>query len=340
LTTVDGITVLQHCTWSSGSVTFKRTFEGEVDWSLHAYENIKIVAYVYIDIEGEESDDIYSDGLVSKGKFEIRQDDSTNRYYWVIENGDIVLHTGWNAIEVSLSDVELSKAADGATADSAYENASEFCFYLTCNGHELTMSLAYAYIIDTSYDNTETTDEIPYTDVSSTQWFYESVVWAYKSGLMVGKTADTFAPDDTMTRAEFVTVLYRLENGEAEYTAEKENPFTDVSSAQWFYKYVMWAYDKGIINGTSDTTFDPDGSITREQIALILYRRYGAETECDLSVYPDANEISTYSDEPAAAMQWAVSVGLIKGNEDGTLDPQGNATRAQVATIYMRFVGE
>ncbi|MCD7776622.1 MAG: S-layer homology domain-containing protein, partial [Firmicutes bacterium] len=101
----------------------------------------------------------------------------------------------------------------------------------------------------------------PYTDVSSVQWFYEPVMWAYENSFMTGRTEDTFAPDDTMTRAEFVTVLYRMENCNADYTAQNDNPFTDVSSTQWFYNYVMWAYDNGIVNGTSDTTFDPDGAI-------------------------------------------------------------------------------
>ncbi len=171
LTTIDGITVLQHCTWSSGSVTFKRSFD--VDWSEHDYANIKIVAYVYIEIEGEDAADIVDEGLVQKGKFEIRCVDSagttSNRYIADPSDG-LVLHTGWNAIELTLDDMPIQSADSASTQETGYTTTNEFCFYLTCNSPiELTMSLASAYIIDTAYDNTAAETEETTTEEETTE---------------------------------------------------------------------------------------------------------------------------------------------------------------------------
>ncbi|MCD7943876.1 MAG: discoidin domain-containing protein [Clostridia bacterium] len=160
LTTIDGVTVLQHCTWTSGSVTFKRSLD--IDWSEHEYANIKVVAYVYIDIEGEDSSNICDDGYVTKGKFEIRCVDSagntTNRYVADPTDG-LVLHTGWNAIELTLDEMPIQSADSASTQETGYTTTNEFCFYLTANSWELSISLASAYIIDTAYDNTATTDD-------------------------------------------------------------------------------------------------------------------------------------------------------------------------------------
>ena len=143
-----------------------------------------------------------------------------------------------------------------------------------------------------------------------------------------------------MTRAMLVTVLYRLE-GKPETNAE--NPFEDVADGTWYTDAVIWAAANGIVNGVGDNRFDPDGKITREQMAAILYR-YTKFKGLTLNSseyaeqYPDADEVSPYA---AEAMRWANAAGLINGMGRGDaviLAPRGDATRAQVAAIFMRFV--
>ena len=142
-----------------------------------------------------------------------------------------------------------------------------------------------------------------------------------------------------MTRAMLVTVLWRMAD-QPEPTVEV--PFTDTSRTDYYAKAVAWAYENKVVNGTSPTTFEPDGKITREQIATILYRYaekkgYDVSKQNDLSGYPDADKVSGYA---RTALAWANALELVKGTNEGGvdyLDPQGHATRAQVATILMRY---
>ena len=192
-----------------------------------------------------------------------------------------------------------------------------------------------------SCDGGEGCPSSAYTDVPGTDnWAHVGIDFVLKSGLFYGTSDTTFEPDSAMTRAMLVTVLYRLE-GQPKSAAE--NPFTDVETGTWYTEAVIWAAGNGIVNGIGNDKFDPDGEITREQMAAILYRysefkgltpkegKFAAE-------YPDEDAISAYALD---AMRWANAEGLINGTElRGTayLDPQGSATRAQVAAILMRYV--
>ena len=145
-----------------------------------------------------------------------------------------------------------------------------------------------------------------------------------------------FAPNSQTTRAQLVTILYRLE-GEPEVSGT--SGFTDVEAGTWYTDAVAWAAANGIVNGVSETEFAPGKDITREQLATILFRYaeakgYDVSARADLSAYTDADQIQSYAAESVA---WAVAEGLIQGFEDNTLRPAGNATRAQIATILMRF---
>ena len=158
---------------------------------------------------------------------------------------------------------------------------------------------------------------------------------------MSGVSSSLFDTSGTMTRAMIVTVLWRIE-GSPE--PEGENPFDDLQTNQtWYHKAVLWAYENGIVAGTSKTTFDPTGAVTREQMATFLYRYakykgYDTSAETDIISFPDADNVGSWAKE---ALAWANSNGLITGSrgDDGVirLDPQGKATREQVATILMRF---
>lgn len=181
---------------------------------------------------------------------------------------------------------------------------------------------------------------MPFTDVKSSNWFYDAVKYAYAQGLMTGTSATTFAPNGTMNRAMIVTVLYRLEKSPAVTGASK---FTDVPAGQWYSDAVAWAAANKIVNGYDETTFGPMNAVTREQMAAILFRYEqvkGLENvtlEENLNRFPDQNKISAYA---IPALQWAVGQKIINGNADGTLDPTGTATRAQVAQIFTNLLNK
>lgn len=181
---------------------------------------------------------------------------------------------------------------------------------------------------------------LPFTDVKSGNWFYDAVKYAYEQGLMTGTSATTFAPNGTMNRAMIVTVLYRLEKSPAVTGASK---FTDVPAGQWYSDAVAWAAANKIVNGYDETIFGPMNAVTREQMAAILFRYEqvkGLENvtlEENLNRFPDQNKISAYA---IPALQWAVGQKIINGNADGTLDPTGTATRAQVAQIFTNLLNK
>ena len=177
---------------------------------------------------------------------------------------------------------------------------------------------------------------LPFHDVTEGDWFYDAVRCAYENSLMDGVGDNLFAPNSQTTRAQLVTILYRLA-GEPEPGGD--SGFSDVAAGTWYTDAVVWAAENGIVNGTTDATFAPGEDITREQLVTVLYRYaeskgYDVSASADLSGYPDADQIQSYAAESVA---WAVAEGLIQGFEDNTLRPAGNATRAQIATILMRF---
>lgn len=180
---------------------------------------------------------------------------------------------------------------------------------------------------------------LPYQDVQQGDWYYSAVSFAYYNGLMNGVADMLFDPNGTMTRAMLVTVLRRLDGGSADGTS----PYTDVPEGTWYTDGVIWATENGIVNGVGNGKFDPNGTVTREQIATILYR-YAAYRGVDVSdrasldLFTDAGAVSDYARAP---MQWAVQTKLISGRLDHKqlyLAPQSGGTRAEVATILMRFL--
>ena len=176
----------------------------------------------------------------------------------------------------------------------------------------------------------------PFVDVNEGDWFYDAVVYAYQNELMDGVGGNRFAPNSETTRAQLVTILYRLEG---EPAVSGDLPFTDVEAGIWYTDAILWAAQNNIVNGVSDTEFAPGDDLTRQQLVTILYRYaeakgYDVSASADLSGYPDAGQVQDYA-QPA--MAWAVAENIIQGMEDGTLKPAGNASRAQIATILMRF---
>ena len=181
-----------------------------------------------------------------------------------------------------------------------------------------------------------TYSKLPFSDVRIADWFYNDVKYVYEKGMMAGTAADVFAPNATTTRAMIVTILYRLEGSPA---VTGTSAFVDVPAGQWYTDAVNWAAANQIVKGTSATTFAPNDSITREQMAAILYRYaqykgYDVTKKADLSGYSDNGQVSAYAKD---ALAWANAAKLINGVTNTTLAPQGNATRAQVSAILHRF---
>ncbi|MGM9562639.1 MAG: leucine-rich repeat protein [Faecousia sp.] len=178
-------------------------------------------------------------------------------------------------------------------------------------------------------------EPVVFTDVAEKAWYHDAVEYAVTNGLMKGVGNGKFDPEGSMTRAMLVTVLWRYE-GEP---AEGENTFIDVPDGTWYTEAVAWAAANGVVGGVGNGKFEPEGNITREQMATILFRyaqKKGIDTSKrgELSGFPDSGKVSSWAKD---AMQWAVAEDIINGS-DGKLLPQGNATRAQVATILMRFI--
>ena len=184
----------------------------------------------------------------------------------------------------------------------------------------------------------EVVSEMPFLDVAPGAWYADAVAYVYEHGLMSGTSATAFSPNTTTTRAMIVTMLYRLEG---EPSVSFGSSFNDVDASMYYAGAVAWASQNGIVTGYDEATFGPNDAITREQMAAILYRyaQYkGYDTDVGgmaIREYEDYESISEYA---LSAMGWAVSEGLVTGTSGNTLTPAGSAIRAQIATIFMRFI--
>ena len=178
----------------------------------------------------------------------------------------------------------------------------------------------------------------PYSDVKANDWYYETVKYVSENGIFNGMTEDTFVPGSSLTRAMLVTVIYRIEGSPR---INSDSKFSDIDLDSWFGAAVIWASENGIVNGVSETEFAPNAAITREQIAAIMYRyakTKGYDTTQGGMAVREFTDYETISSWATEAMQWAVNAKLINGKTETTINPQDNATRAEAATIIMRFI--
>ena len=177
----------------------------------------------------------------------------------------------------------------------------------------------------------------PFTDVSEKDWFYGDVMFVYENGLMPGTSETLFSPHGTATRGMMATILWRMEGSPA---PKGKNSFTDVEAGKCYTDAITWTAENGIFAGYDKDTFGPDDPITREQLAVIFYRYadykgYDLTVKGNLDKFKDADKITDYA---KTAMQWAVDSGLMKGKSGNLLDPQGTATRAEIAAMLHRFI--
>ena len=185
-------------------------------------------------------------------------------------------------------------------------------------------------------DDEETT-ELNFTDVKESDWFFKGVEYVVDKGIMSGVSENEFAPSGKLTRAMLVQMLYNMESRPA---CDAENAFMDVPVGQWYTDAVIWANDAKIVSGMGEGLFAPNMEITREQMVAMLYnyakyKGYDVTASADLSAFADNASVSTWA-QPA--MQWAVAEGYISGMGDSQLAPQGTATRAEIASVIMRFM--
>ena len=259
----------------------------------------------------------------------------------VTVNSDMTFTAVWSAINIpDTYDIEIADTANGevdtslsnasagstititATPDSGYSVAS-----VTVTGPDGRVDVVrvnattYTFKMPAGDVTVRVTftdsDALPFTDVSAGQWFYDAVAYVYTNGMMEGDSATTFNPDGTMTRAMFWAVLGRIDGA-------------TITGTNWADRARDWAMAEGVSDGT-----DPNGLVTREQMVTMLWRYAGEpESTASLSAYTDADSVSDWAE---TAMRWAIDEGIITGMTDTTLVPQGTATRAQCAAIFMRF---
>lgn len=215
--------------------------------------------------------------------------------------------------------------ASGTSVPVANQSSGKYTF---------TMPAA-AVTVKAVFAAQETDPDIPFADVAKGSWYYEGVRYAYENGLMSGTGEGTFSPDLPTGRGMLVTILYRLAGSPAAGSAS----FTDVAKGQWYADGVAWASANGVVSGYPDGSFRPNDTITREQMAAILYqyaRIQGKldDSRADLSIFSDLDSLSAYAKEP---MSWAVAQGLFSGVSADTLAPGGSTTRAQAAVILTAF---
>ena len=265
----------------------------------------------------------------------LRAEDISPAEYVRRHIGDIVRTTGSGKVKPTLTVSDLGTNVAFTFTPSAGVSVRD----VKVNGKSVGAVGTYTYRslqIYSRIDVTFSDSKLPFTDVRTSDWFYEDVAFVYNEGLFSGTSSVTFSPNANMTRAMLVTVLYRLEG---EPAVSGRSGFVDVTRNSYYEDAVTWAADNDIVNGTGNSTFSPNANVTREQMAAILYRyaqykRYNTSASESLTGFSDAASVSTYAKTP---LSWAVAEGLVKGTA-GRLLPKGSATRAQVAAILHRFV--
>ena len=222
--------------------------------------------------------------------------------------------------------------ASGTSVPVANQSSGKYTFTMPAGSVKVKATWA---IVKAVFAAQETDPDFPFADVAKGSWYYEGVRYAYENGLMSGTGEGTFSPDLPTGRGMLVTILYRLAGSPAAGSAS----FTDVAKGQWYADGVAWASANGVVSGYPDGSFRPNDTITREQMAAILYqyaRIQGKldDSRADLSIFSDLDSLSAYAKEP---MSWAVAQGLFSGVSADTLAPGGSTTRAQAAVILTAF---
>lgn len=232
---------------------------------------------------------------------------------------------GWELDTLSVTDNR------GTELDVKYEGDSVYSFKMPARRVEIQVSFREI-----------PPESLPFTDIADNAWYADAVRYVYEHGLMAGTSATTFAPDVTTSRSMIATILWRMAGSPVVNYAMD---YTDVAQGQWYSEAIRWATSEGVVTGYGNGLFGTNDPITREQLAVMLYR-FAQEQGYDVSIGENTNilsytDVADLSEYAISAMQWAVGAGIINGTGDGsTLSPQGQATRAQAAVMLTRFCEE
>lgn len=246
------------------------------------------------------------------------------------KSGDGMLYNRWLNADSKVTDT-TPKPTFLPTATKKPQNG------VASSGHGATSIIEPTIIPNVESAPVQKQDSVQtvwFADVAENMWFYQAVKYAYDNGFMTGISDSEFAPNSTLTRAMFVSSLYRIEN---EPTVNGELNFNDVSDDSWYGKAILWAYNNDIISGITENEFVPNNDITREQMASILYRFAqfkGYNLNSEEVAYSDANEIADYAVE---SVKWAYCEGIMTGDENHNFNPKASTTRAQAASVFMRL---
>jgi uncharacterized repeat protein (TIGR02543 family) len=245
-------------------------------------------------------------------------------------SGDVIFTANWTANTTTGS----SRPSSGSSSNSSTTTTTQPSDDASIAGSaDRLEALNNAASCDLS---AESCPAYPYTDLDISQWYHTGIHYCLEMGRMVGVDENVFAPNQTLSRAMLVSILYQMEE---KPEVSGSSTFVDVADGTWYTDPVIWAAANGIVDGISDTEFAPNDVLTREQMALILYRyaqhkHYDDTVNGDLSGFEDASSISNWAVE---AVQWAVGHGLLTGRTTTTIVPQGSTTRAEAATIIYSF---
>ena len=313
--------------WSVGGNTVSTsetyTFKADSDVSLTAKFEVAVLYGGGGGTVATKNQVVLSASSSANGKVTLSDEKATNGSVVTI---DVTPDEGYKVSTILVTDKY------GKSVAVNKKNDNQYTFVMPMS--KVTVDVVFA-LETADEDPVETTDG--YTDVSASDWFSGAVDYMTEKGLMNGVSKTSFAPNMSLTRGMFVTILYRAAG---EPKADATLKFTDVAIGMYYADAVNWVNANGIVLGVSETAFAPNQNITREQIATIMYRYaqhngYDVTVTADLSAYEDAANVSDYA---AEAMQYAVGAGYINGKTGTTLNPKDNATRAEIATILQRFI--
>lgn len=319
-----GTLILGFNSKAAGRLGMSITTEGEVAAGKQATFDLTV--------ENGTSDTTYDAEHLALGIFSLNPKEDVDNFQWAADK----------AILITPNDATVAANADKLAPKGKLSLKFSGTLPATWNKDSCMAVMAISLKEDGSYELIEMAlyGDLPYTDVSRQDWYINYATMLYKMDIMTGMNETTFGGSEKVGRAQFATILWRMEDSpEAAYDAKR---FPDVPDEKFFTKAVMWASseDVGIITGYADGNFGTSDEITREQIAAMMYRyakycKIDVSATCDLSSFPDGKDVSGFALD---AMKWAVGSGLISGNGDGTLNPQGTAGRAECSAIISRFM--
>ena len=328
---ISGVTASTLTVTSSGAYTVVATAQKIDGDKTYSAEGKASISCTFVARDDDDDDDNNNSGSSSSGSTSVRRyniEADAGRGGEITPDGRVRVRRGENqTFRITaddgweIADVEVDGESVGAVERYTFENVRT----------DHTISATFRQIV-TEPEEPET-PALPFTDVSEGDWYHDAVAFCWENGIMDGTSGTVFAPNLLLNRAMMAQVLYNLAGG----TASTVAGFPDVAASAWYADAVNWAAANGYVTGYDNGSYGPEDSLTREQLAVILYRYAGSPAPAgSLDGFADAASASAYAVD---ALRWAVGEGLLTGKDGGRLDPTGTASRAELAQILARFTG-